>query len=74
MNLTAFQGFLAALADSEFSALFYIAALYQLGILALGFVPRVRASGAYTAAAAVSHLLLTAFLAVGFYFATRPVA
>jgi len=74
MNLTPFEGFLAALADSEFSALFYIAAVFQLGVLALGFVPRVRASKAYAAAEALSHVLLTAFLAAGFYFATRSVA
>lgn len=74
MNLSPFQGFLAALADSEFSALFYIAALYQLVVLALGFVARVRATAAYSLAAAVSHMLLTAFLVAGFYFATRPVA
>lgn len=74
MNLTPFQGFLAALADSEFSALFYIAALYQLVVLGLGLVPRIRDTAAYSAAAGVSHLLLTLFLVAGFYFATRPVA
>jgi hypothetical protein len=74
MNLTPFQGFLAALADSEFSALFYTAAVFQLVVLALGFVPRVRTSKAYATATALSHVLLTAFLVAGFYFATRPVA
>lgn len=74
MNLTPFQGFLAALADSEFSALFYVAALYQVVVFGLGFVPRIKRTRAYAAAAGVSHLLLTLFLVAGFYFATRPVA
>lgn len=74
MNLTPFQGFLAALADSDVSAAFYIAALYQLVILALGFSPRIRATRAYAAGAGVSHMLLALFLVAGFYFATRPVA
>lgn len=74
MNLTPFQGFLAALADSDFSAIFYIAALYQLVVLALGCVARFRATSAYAVAAGMSHLLLALFIAAGFYFATRPVA
>jgi hypothetical protein len=74
MSLTSFQGFLAALADSSFSAAFYIAAAYQLGVLVLGCFPSVRRARGYAVAAAVSHLLLPAFLLAGWYYATRPVA
>jgi hypothetical protein len=74
MNLTPFQGFLAALADSSFSAAFYLAAGYQLAVMGLGYFPRVRQARWYVLAASVSHLLLTAFLLAGFYYATRPVA
>ena len=74
MNLTPFQGFLAALADSSFSATFYIAAVYQLGVLGLGCFPSLRRARWYAVAAAVSHLLLSVFLLAGFYYATRPVA
>ncbi|KGF79154.1 hypothetical protein IA69_25840 [Massilia sp. JS1662] len=74
MNLTSFQGFLAALADSRFSAAFYVAAAYQLGVLGLGCFPGVRRARWYAAAAAVSHLLLSVFLLAGWYYATRPVA
>lgn len=74
MNLTPFQGFLAALADSDVSAPFYFVALYQLVVLALAFVPRIRATPAYALAAGISHALLAMCLAAGFYYATRPVA
>jgi hypothetical protein len=74
MNLTSFQGFLAALADSSFSATFYLAAGYQLVVLGLGYFRGVRLTSWYALAAGVSHLLLCMFLLVGFYYATRPVA
>lgn len=74
MNLSLFQGFLAALADSPVSAVFYLAAAYQLGVLALGCFPGVRRARRYGVAAAVSHLLLSLFLLAGFYYATRLAA
>ncbi|MFS2017038.1 hypothetical protein ACL58G_15210 [Massilia sp. GER05] len=74
MNLTLFQGFLAALADSSFSAAFYLAAGYQLIVLGVGCFPEGRRARWYALAAAVSHLLLPMLLLVGFYYATRPVA
>jgi hypothetical protein len=74
MNLTPFQGFLAALADSSFSAAFYLAAGYQLVVLGLGCFRGVRLTKWYALAAGVSHLVLSMFLLVGFYYATRPIA
>jgi hypothetical protein len=74
MNLAPLPGYLAALADSDISAVFYIAALYQLMVLGLGLVHRVKRTTWYAAMAAVSHLLLTAFLVIGFYYATRSAA
>jgi hypothetical protein len=74
MNLTPFQGFLAALADSGFSAAFYLAAGYQLVVLGLGCFAGVRRTRWYALTAGLSHLLLPAFLLVGLYYATRPVA
>jgi hypothetical protein len=74
MDLTPFQGFLAALADSSFSVSLYIAAGYQLLVLGLGCFSSVRATRWYLVAAAVSHLLLPLSLVAGFYYATRPVA
>lgn len=74
MGLTSFQGFHAALADSSFSAAFYLAAAYQLGVLGLGCFPSARRTRWYAATAAVSHLLLSVFLLAGWYCATRPVA
>lgn len=74
MNPTSFQGFLAALADSSFSAAFYLAAGYQLAVLVLGCFRHVRRTRWYALVAGVSHLLLSMFLLVGFYYAARPVA
>ena len=74
MNLTPFQGFLAALADSSFSAAFYLAAAYQLGVLGAGCFPSLRRARWYRVAAAVSHVLLSGFLLAGVYYATQPVA
>lgn len=74
MNLTHFQGFLAALADSSVSAVFYLAAGYQLIVLGLGFFRGARQARWYSLAAGVSHLVLPMFLLVGFYYAIRPVA
>lgn len=74
MDLTPFQGCLAALADGDCSAALYAVAGYQLAVLGLGCLSRVRRARWYAVAAAVSHLLLPVFLLAGLYYATRPVA
>jgi hypothetical protein len=74
VSLTPFQGFLAALADSDFSAVFYIAASYQLLVAGLGCFARVRVKKWYLIVAGVSHLLLPIFLVMGVYHATQPPA
>ena len=74
MSLTPFQGCLAPLADSSASAEFYLTTRYQLLVLGIGRVRRVRLTRWYARAAGVSHLLLSLFLLAGSYYPTRLVA
>lgn len=74
MSLTPFHGCLATLADSSSSTVFYLATRYQLLVLGLGCVGRVRLNRWYARAAGVSYLLLSMFFLVGSYYAARPVA
>lgn len=74
MNLTPFQGFLAAMADSQFSGIFYIAAAFQMTLLIAGFFKGVRRHSMLVTLVAISQLILPVLLAFGFYYATRPVA
>lgn len=72
--LTPFQGFLAALADSDFSAPFYLIAMYQLVILVLNFKASIRNSISYRIALVMALAALSAVLALGVFFAMRPPA
>lgn len=72
--MTLFQGFLAAMADSQFSGIFYFAAVFQMTLLIAGFFKRARRHSLLVALVAISQLILPVLLALGFYYATRPVA
>jgi hypothetical protein len=74
MNLTPFEGFLAALADSEFSWIFYLIAVLQTGAAAYYLIAGVRRKRLSAVPAILSSLVLPIMLVAGFYFATRPVA
>lgn len=74
MNLTPLQGFLAAMADSQFSWIFYLIALFQVSIAAIHLTKRFRSSRIATPAIIVSSLMVPALLIIGFYYATRAVA
>ena len=74
MSLTPLEGFLAALADSEFSWVFYLIALLQAGVAVRYAITGIRQRRLSTVPAILSSLALPILLAAGFYFATRPVA
>lgn len=74
MNLTPFQGLLAAMADSQFSGPFYVAAMFQIALLIACFSKRVRSHAMFAVLVAISQLILPALLVLGFYYVTRPVA
>lgn len=73
MNLTPFQGFLAAMADSQFSAIFYVVAIFQIALLVAGFSERARRHPMLAMLVVISQLILPTLLAFGVYYATRPI-
>jgi hypothetical protein len=74
MSLTPFEGFLAAMADSPFSWIFYLVALLQGGVAAYYAIAAVRRKKSPAAPAILSSLVLPIMLIAGVYFAARPVA
>lgn len=67
-------GFLAAMADSDFSAPFYIAGFFQLTLFLLGMFKKFANRIWYKVSIGIALLILPAMLLVGFYFAIQPVA
>lgn len=73
MNLTPFEGFLAAMADSQFSGIFYAVAIFQIAVLAAGLSERARRHPMLAVLIVISQLILPVLLAFGVYYATRPI-
>lgn len=74
MTLTPLEGFLAAMADSQFSWLFYLIAVFQTSVAACHLIKGFRNRRISTVLMVISSLIVPALLIIGFYYATRPVA
>jgi hypothetical protein len=74
MNLTPLEGFLAVVADSQFSWLFYLIAFFQVSVAVCCLKKSFRNSRVAIILIIISSLLIPALLVVGFYYAIQPVA
>lgn len=74
MILTPLEGFLAAMADSDFSIPFYVASLFQVTIFFLGISKTIRCKFWFRVLAGIALLVFPILLALGAYFAMIPVA
>ncbi|MCK9193755.1 MAG: hypothetical protein M0P19_07760 [Nevskia sp.] len=74
MSLTPFEGFLAAMADSQFSWVFYLIAFFQTSITACHLIKIFRNNRIANILMVISSLIIPVLLIVGFYYATRSVA
>ena len=72
--LTPFEGLLAVMADSDFPAPFYFAALFQVTLLILGISKTIGSQFWYRALVGSALMILPALLAIGVYFAMQPPA
>jgi hypothetical protein len=74
MNLTHFQAFLAVMADSDFSWVFYLLALLQIFVAAWVGVKQFCGHKVLTCITVVSLLLFPMLLLLGMYYACQPIA
>lgn len=72
--LTPFEGFLAAMADSDLSAPFYVTSLFQMTLLFLGVSKTISSQSWYRVLVGIALLILPTLLVFGIYFAMLPVA
>lgn len=69
------KAFLSVMATTEDASwVLYVAATFQIALLIAGLSKRARRHSILVVLVAISQLILPVLLAVGFYYATKPVA